>query len=181
MIIGLIGGKGVGKDTLGGILSDLLPSYETVAFADPLKEICSCITNTKIGNWYDQNMKNQKLKFPWEDYTYRIFMQKLGTDVMRKHLRDSVWIDCLFSRHQKKKDLIITDIRFNDEARAVILRGGITILVSRELDNKDPHESEVLDIDPDYINVIIDNNGTISDLKLSAQTFVNEILNGGVQ
>lgn len=126
--------------------------------------------------------------------TYRELLQKLGTDLLRNQLHENVWVNALFSKYTKylyqydknSKDLdegytwkdpnwIITDCRFENEAKAVKDRSGILIRVNREditSQNKlNPHTSETA-LDNYKFDYIIDNNSTIEDLIIK----VKEIL-----
>ena len=76
-----------------------------------------------------QKLKNHRLVKP----TPRWFMQKLGTEAMRKITNPNIWINALFSDYDPTDDphWIITDTRFPNEFEAVKDRGGITIKVER--------------------------------------------------
>jgi hypothetical protein len=135
--------------------------------------------------------------------TYRQLLQYLGTDLLRNQLHENVWINALFSKYKyiqyyqgKSVDnkgiydvseadellaeikpiypnWIITDTRFENEAKAVKNRGGIVIRVNSnfidskreitrvEFDNE--HSSETA-LDLYKFDYVIDNNSSIEDL-----------------
>lgn len=72
----------------------------------------------------------------------REFLQKLGTDGLRNGLHGNIWVNALFADYKPETILrnphevimpnwIITDMRFPNEAQAVIDRGGITVRIDR--------------------------------------------------
>lgn len=119
-------------------------------------------------------------------YTPRILMQHIGTNLFRDQLLNNIWVNALFANYKSEctpkdafnKDLpnwIITDVRFPNEVEAIKKRRGIVIRVNRPNINKlidsgidvsklNQHESETaLDNYTDW-DYIIDNNGSIEDL-----------------
>lgn len=184
-IIGLIGNKGVGKDTVAKYFID--EEYKQVAFADTLKESLKVLFN-----WDDELQDQNKKELTDEIWgvSPRTMLQLLGTDFLRhycdKYLDTSIIYKGkkeTFSYHIKKlfldirediekgKKFIFSDIRFQDELNFVKLIGGTIFKIERSVKkNKfSNHESEK---NIDYIegvNYVIENNGTIKQLykKLS--------------
>lgn len=130
--------------------------------------------------------------------TYRTFLQKLGTEAMRDGLHVDVWLNALFADYERpstwevryydevnKKGFagyeqvwgtlpnwIITDVRFPNEAQAILARGGKLIRIERDVCQKIDHPSETsLDDWNDWL-CVIKNNGTIEDLKTQVAGFV---------
>lgn len=114
----------------------------------------------------------------------REFLQKLGTDAIRNNIHSNTWINALFADYKEKfignitrKDSIenkdnykypswiITDVRFPNEAEAIIARNGTLIRVNRENNNiKDIHPFETALDNFGLFTYKIDNNGTIEEL-----------------
>jgi len=96
--------------------------------------------------------------------TSRQLMQLIGTDVFRSY-DDEFWIKF----RPSDIDLIISDVRFHNEAQDVT-GDGILILIDRDIakEVKMNHESENLDIGDSYI--IVDNNSTLEELKIKLTT-----------
>src|ERR1051326_2875992 len=65
-----------------------------------------------------------------ENEDVRRFLQRLGTDGVRNHLGDNIWVDSLFRRLESYEEpsartkVVITDVRFPNEADAIRQRGG---------------------------------------------------------
>lgn len=183
MIIGLAGKKGSGKDTLGTYIIEKY-HFQRIAFGDPVKEIC------KILFGFTQNQLHGRGK---EDITQyglkpREAFQCIGTDFGRELIHDifidnksilniergNLWIE-IFNRECEKKtgNVVITDVRFRNEADAIRKKGGIIILINSDFCNSiDNHKSEEVDITPDYI---IRNNSSKEELYKKIDTIINEL------
>ncbi len=162
-LISISGSAGHGKDTVGKIIQWLLSGntegqfieqvcatknnewwleeqsgFEIKKFADKLKQIASLLCGVPLKHWENQDFKNEKMPEDWGVMTYREFLQRLGTDVIRNGLDSNVWVNALFSDYRPQKlseynpsRWIITDTRFPNELEAVKERGGVTIKVVR--------------------------------------------------
>ena len=129
--------------------------------------------------------------FEEEILTPRKILQLLGTEGGRELIHPNLWINALMSEYKtqsidvrltdvEKMELgtdknyirmrglpnwIVTDVRFPNEVQAIKDRGGILIRVEREISAEDTHFSETaLDNYKDWDH-IIENNGTIEELK----------------
>lgn len=187
-IIGLVGNKGVGKDTVAKYFID--EEYNKVAFADTLKESLKVLFN------WDDELYDQKKK-EMEDEKWgvspRTMLQLLGTDFLRNYCKKYLDTSIVykggketFSYHIKKlfldirediekgKKFIFSDIRFQDELNFVKLIGGTIFKIERNVGkNKfSSHESEMNIDSLERIDYTIENNSTINNLykKLSIIT-----------
>ena len=175
MIIGICGKARSGKDTVSSKITMLLlgkPFYP-FNFANNLKRCCAIITNTPISNWYKQNLKNEYLPSPFDEWTYRSFMQQFGTNACRNILDDDIWINSMFAGIDKE-NIIISDVRFINEAAAIKDRGGIIIKVQRDCVENMNHQSEteIDDICPDYI---LDNNYDFEHLNEGIKLILKDL------
>ena len=129
-----------------------------------------------------------------ESYTYRKFLQIIGTDAMRNQVHENIWVNSLFADYNylidKQKDnlnsgerypnWILTDMRFNNELKAVEDRGGITIRVNRDKGfwgNQSQHMINALHpsetaLDNAKFKYVIDNDGTIEELIEKVKTIL---------
>jgi hypothetical protein len=113
--------------------------------------------------------------------TVRDFLQILGTEAMREGLHKNTWVNALLADYKaynvstdevgnvtyRMPHWLITDTRFPNELAAVREKGGIAIKVVRDntTDIGATHSSETaLDHITNW-NYVIDNNGSIEDLK----------------
>lgn len=193
MILGVSGKLGSGKDLFAQTLIELQPekNWQVKKFAGKLKQIASLLTGVPVEKFEDPEFKKEFMPPEWdrvvEGYlgtksvvrmTYREFLQKLGTDAMRDRLHTNVWINALFADYKKKThesprvnstysdypNWIITDVRFPNEAQAVLDRGGKLIRIER-LEFTDNHPSETALDDWKDWDLLLKNTGTIEDFK----------------
>lgn len=123
----------------------------------------------------------------WEDKTdiTRVLLQLYGTEIARKRFDDQFWIKSLAKRVNEDENdvIIITDARFPNELEDirdyVNNRRVIPIRIEREIDRNQlhgEHSSEKALDDYQWWEWIVDNNGTLEDLKASSEVVVEDIL-----
>lgn len=187
MIIGLCGFAQVGKDTLAAELVER-DGYHRVAFADAMRNILyelnpiievprKLFLNGTF--WAGRETQNVRLaeiidKHGWdvakvENPEIRNLLQRLGTDGGRKYLGEDIWVRTALNNQQADK-LVVSDVRFPDEAEAIKVQGGIIVRIKR--DGYEPinaHISETAYQDQDFL---ITNNGTTEDLYNEFKKFI---------
>ena len=170
-LIGLAYKKGVGKDTLGGFMQTQLrcehPGMKVkhVSFAAKLKDICFQLygwAGLERGVYYESHRELKEVVLPLIEISPRQIWIEVG-NYLRK-VYEATWID--YALHSVKADvIIITDVRFQNEALAIKAAGGNLIRIDRAgiPQGTDPAETE-LDrwLAWDYL---LDNNGTLRELN----------------
>lgn len=200
MIIGVYGKIGAGKDTFARMIQSMQPDYDwrIKKFAGKLKEVASILTGLPIEKWDDRSTKETYMGDEW-GMTYRQFMQRLGTEVMRNNLHEDVWVNALlsdyrlrsrlikkFTTHEDNKTMtaydevfsypnwIIADVRFPNEAEAIRrMDMPLVKIVGSGLQSQ--HISETAMDNYGRFDFIIDNTGGINDLWRQA-AFVAEVI-----
>lgn len=167
MIIGLTGKKFHGKDTVAGIILEHDNTYTLLSFAEPIKQALSIIHVIPKEYFDDPNKKETPLS-EWNNLTPRSLAQWLGTDIYRNQFDQNVWLRNMKLRIGELKNVIITDIRFDNEANFIKELGGIIIKVDASVrkNKSDNHISEN-GIDEKLVDIIVDNNGSFEDLNKS--------------
>ena len=176
MLIGLCGLKNSGKSTISKFLVQHY-NFNEFAFADSLKRACIEIfglTNEQVfGSFQDK----ETIDDYW-NVSPRVIMQTLGTLVrnLSKIIPNlnHVWIRKIHKKIielPKNTNIVISDVRYNDEAEMIKKLGGIVIKIERKKinDQKDCHESENQQIISDFI---IYNNSSIENLYLQIKKII---------
>ena len=140
LLIGITGKVGSGKSTTAGFLvDDCMLEY---SFASPLKEIAKI-----IGFDHDQVYGTQEQKLEINKFwgiSGRQFLQVFGSEVCRDYLpkvlpdmrfeSKTLWIK-LFEKYyddSRENDLVISDVRFSDEAKSIREHGGYIVKIVRD-------------------------------------------------
>lgn len=136
--------------------------WEIRKYAGKLKDIAAHLLGIDVEEFENQDFKKTVLDPMWwtpcdEGYqpmTVREFLQKLGTDALRKGLHENVWVNALMADYDEdQSDWIITDTRFPNEAKAIKEKGGVLIRIERpgvKPINNHPSETSLDNWDFDY-------------------------------
>lgn len=179
MLIGITGKAGSGKTTLGNIL--VKRRFIDVAFADTLKSAAAIIFALPIEYFYDFELKEKPIGF-WQ-LSPRQMLQKLGTEACRNNIDKDIWIKSLeaslSANFSPNNDIVITDVRFDNEAEMIRKKGGIVfhIVTSRESqldDDTKAHASEV-EVEFKQGDFLLWNDGTIDDLETEVSWLLNKL------
>lgn len=160
LLIGLVGRKRTGKDTVAKFVDEMSEGMSVMSFADPLKMACKhayCLSESQLEQTKDV------IDSRW-GMTPRDMMKSLGVKYFRSQDPDH-WIKNMVFRLQGLDNVIISDARFHNEAMFIKRHGGVLVHVSRDLEsNEDNHVSERTtdDIVCDYF---IRNDGSLDDLR----------------
>lgn len=173
-LVGLMGRKHSGKDTL---YRQTQRVYYRVAFAEPLKGAASRLFDFSSHQLEDPEAK--ETVDPRWGFTPRRALQVLGTEVCRGHLArelglsESIFVTLArreirrLNALKRSLGVVVTDVRFEDEAKMVLDEGGFLVLVTRPSLPSIPageHVSETLEMAP-HLEII--NDGTLEQLKLA--------------
>jgi hypothetical protein len=170
MIIGLSGYARSGKDTLAGMLIGLY-GYQNRAFANPIRNLLyemnpqvrdDCRVKEAVDTY---GWDEAKVKFP----EVRALLQNLGVGA-RTLFNDQFWVTQGLAGVKNGDKVVITDVRFPNEAEAIKSLGGQVWRIKRlGIDAVNEHISETA-MDDYPVDQIFINNGTVEDLMALLKT-----------
>jgi hypothetical protein len=195
MIIGFVGFIGSGKDTAADYLVNF-HGFRRDSFANTLKDAVANVfgldrtllegRTSEARAWREEvdTWWAERLNMP--NLTPRWVLQYWGTEVCRQGFHDDIWIASVENKMRKTTDnIVISDVRFPNEIKAIHNAGGIVVRVQRGvmphwydvaiqankgsesaqnfLKKEGIHASETAWVGGD-IDHVIDNNTTIDDL-----------------
>jgi hypothetical protein len=184
-LVGLIGRKQVGKDSVYGFLREHF-GYSRAAFADPLKDV-ALFTNPWIIAEEDSGMRAWRLRDVvdhqgWEMAKQipevRRILQELGLGVRLKVAEDT-WIRAtLDNALAQGGPVVVTDVRFPNEADEILRAGGILVRVSRPyFESDDGHASES-GLPERVVSAHLINMGSLEDLESQVLRVFNSLGDG---
>ena len=170
-IIGLTGYAQSGKDTLASILVEKY-GYSRIAFADKIRDFLYGI-NPMVAcspTGYLQDLVNlvgwDKAK---QEPQVRRLLQDLGISA-RDLIDENIWVTAALGNVDSDQRVVVTDVRFENEARMIKIMGGQLWRVKRiGVGPVNDHVSES-ELDGYKMDQIFLNNGTLGDLELLVTT-----------
>jgi hypothetical protein len=169
MIIGLGGYAQTGKDTVADYLVKH-HNFTRVAYADRIREALfeldpivtiasgSPVTLKPVIDLYGWD--EAKILFP----EVRRLIQRFGTEVGRTIWDENFWVKQAFSKIKQYENVVVTDVRFVNEAVAIQANGGkLWRVVRNNVGPVNRHSSEVA-LDNFDFDATIDNNGSLKSL-----------------
>lgn len=141
ILIGFIGFISSGKDTAADYLVNY-HEFRRESFASTLKDAIANIFGwdrillegrTKEAREWRETVDQwwaKRLNMP--ELTPRWILQHWGTEVCRNYFHDDIWIASLENKLKKIKDnIVISDVRFPNEMKAIRNSGGIVVRIKR--------------------------------------------------
>ena len=193
MLIGVTGKKRSGKDTLAQAL--IGAGFVRVAFADPIRALAYALDPLVWVEADEQYLLPPAVRFLGRGSSHRLAwlvdvvgweaakntrevrrtLQRLGADAGRAVLGESVWLDLGMTAALRHPDVVITDVRFPDEADAVRTAGGLVVRVTRPgVTSTDTHATETA-MDGYPVDVELINDTTIDALHAAALTLIRGV------
>lgn len=196
-IIGIVGFIGSGKGTISDHLVEQY-GYKTESFAKSLKDATAAIFgwdrrllegDTKESRAYREVVDEWWSKeLNIENFTPRLALQLIGTNVMRNNFHQDIWITSLKERIlNNDSNIVITDCRFENEVDTIKSLGGIIVRSKRGDDpewfndvlnnisvpeNVHPSEYSWIGCDIDYV---LENDGTIEEFHEKIDNLIKKL------
>lgn len=200
MIVGLVGLIGSGKGTVGDML--ISEGFKHESFASPLKDAAASIfywnRDSLEGVTPESRAWRERVDTWWSDrlgipdFSPRLALQLLGTEVFRNHFHMDTWILSMEARlREEKNNVVITDARFPNEINMIRRQGGVVVRVKR---GDDPEWFGLAETNPDSMpqvypdvhaseyswcsitpNYLITNDGTLEELQQTVTDLLEDL------
>lgn len=133
-IIGLVGLAGAGKSTVASYLEERW-SFVEIAFADPIVDMAAALmARAGVGGEWMTERALKEQPMPVLGMSYRQLAQTLGTQWGRT-LAPDLWIkiarQAVYYLQEHEEHVVISDVRFFNEAQLVRELGGTLVRVQR--------------------------------------------------
>lgn len=174
-LIGLTAPARAGKDTIGDMLSKHFNSAR-VAFAAPLRSALRAMIPDLTDEHFFGSLKEVPLD--WLGKSPRQLMQTLGTEWGRNLIHSEIWLKlaerAIDKYHSQQFHVVVTDVRFENEAHFIRQKGGQIWHIRRgDAPKVNAHASEA-GVQVVKGDLIIDNNGSLDQLEgLVIHAFTN--------
>ncbi len=192
MIIGISGKARSGKDTFAEMLATELnnegayPPYVMMAFANELKLRCQAAFDLTWEQLWgdDKEVPDERYvkvprttltgtgEMPIVYWTAREIMQNYGA--FYRTIDNEFWVKNLFKVIEDKEytNVIVTDVRYTNEADYILNNGGYVIRINRESKDAVHNKTHPSEIELDYykrFDFTVINNRGLGELKESAK------------
>jgi len=175
MIIGLAGVARAGKNTVADYLSENY-GYKQVSFADPIKDAIYQL-NPIVTFSAHEDLRLQYVvdhegwEFAKNYAEVRRLLQIFGTEVGREMFGTDIWVKKALENVEYFDRIVVTDVRFPDEAEAIKRLYGEVWRIDRGSPIND-HISENA-LNHWQFDATFDNNGTIPDLTRKVEDYLH--------
>ncbi len=179
ILIGLTGPPGCGKDTAAAhLVKD--HGFARLAFADPIRQVALAVDPyvhffrlSEIVDLYGWDKAKRQPEV-------RRLLQTIGTEAGRDIHGADVWVDKTFAAIKQlgpDQPVVLTDVRFDNEARRLRTFGGRLARVRRKTDNEDAvmaHQSETESATL-WAHHYLPNNGSVTELHRRLDRLVDRL------
>lgn len=165
MLIGLTGRAQSGKDTAYGCMEDMYGGRRHVerrAFADLLYQSAAAALGTTPNLLRELKVEDDAEVIIRDAnkvrarVSVRRYLQRYGTEAHRDTFGSRFWVDAVDLTHGDRDLVVVTDVRFENEADAVREAGGHVVRVVGPPTPDDDHASEA-PISDHLVDYILDN------------------------
>lgn len=191
MIIGLCGAQGAGKDTAGNILVEKF-GFQRISFASSLKDVISVLfswprdllegTTEESRIWREQVNEFWAIKTNIPDFSPRKALQLIGTDCLRNHFCQNIWVHIVESKIaavlaiNPLAKVVLTDCRFMNEIDMIQqFSNSFIVKIERSTceSSKQLHASEK-EWQLTSFSHVIENNGSVEKLEQQLNLFFSK-------
>lgn len=163
-IVGLSGKARAGKDTAARIMVEKY-GFTQLSFAAPLKDMAASVTGVDRVVFDHPELKEKPLKI-LGDRTPRQVLEIFG--IAGRDIHPDFWVDKAFKQIGDSGRYVFSDMRFSNEASAVLKHAGWTVRIERDATDNDALQSKHvsnLALDNVSFDFRVKNNGSLTDFE----------------
>jgi hypothetical protein len=173
LLVGLTGPAGCGKDTVANMMTK--EGFTRYTLALPLKSGLQAMLGIPLEIWDDRVAKEQPLD--WLGKSPRQLAQTLGTEWGRICVDQDLWVKLMLRRWQWLRSgsnprMVVTDVRFNNEAKAIIEAGGTVWRVQRPTVAFVAEHVSENGVDSQFVTGVVKNEGDIDALAVTVAHWI---------
>lgn len=141
VLIGLTGPAGSGKSTATELLVNTIPNVTEVQLAGPIKDMLTILLGEWFNgmeevDWNNREWKESPLFHIPGNPSPRRLAQTLGTEWGRDVIHPDLWVAAgesnIKSSMARHFDVVVSDVRFDNEAEMIKRLGGMIVKITRE-------------------------------------------------
>jgi ABC-type dipeptide/oligopeptide/nickel transport system ATPase component len=180
LIIGISGKIGSGKDTVAREIMKAFPEYSfnRKSFGYNVKKTVGLLTGIDLRTILSRKIKSEYIS-EWGMTVGELF-QCVGNG-LREKTKDDAWIYSLFNNVKNEENIIITDVRYLNEAESILNRGGYLIRLKgdpKEVGKNDKrsitHVSEIELDNFDKFDIVYENVPPIENIQMLIKNIKNK-------
>lgn len=181
-IVGLTGFAGAGKDTAAQFLKEALAARQKrvacMAFADPIR---AALMAMGVPSSYMNERSLKEAPIPGIGVSYRLLAQTLGTEWGRQQISADFWVSLVEQRlqgldmvHHLPNVLVMTDVRFQNEADWIRRQHGMLVRVDRQ--GVAPVRCHVSERELHGIEHVVRNDSDLEALRTRCDALCHQVL-----
>lgn len=175
MIIGICGPARSGKGEAAKVIKDMF-GFDEYSFASPIRNFMIDFLGLAGGLAELDEIKDLP-HYLLNEKTPRYAMQTLGTEWGRDMIWSELWVNRCIKMSQRSRHAVISDVRFDNEAKAINNAGGVIIKVVRpDIRIKESSHSSEKQISEDLLYKTITNDSDIWTFRQNVFSVVDTII-----
>ena len=181
LVVGVGQSSRVGKDTFSDMLAaelrGLVGWVYRDAFADRLKAHCReayTWAGLRDRHYYNRRPEERTVVLPALGKTPVEVWVEVGNAL--RGVYSDTWVDLLFASYGPHANLVISDVRFPNEAKSILDRGGYLVKVTRPSVTVKHGSDEMIPEDSTIWDYRAANDGSLDRLRAQAKRIAKDIV-----
>lgn len=177
LLVGIAGFARAGKSSIAKVLESECGFIEH-SFASAIRRFTIQLV-TEVNPEFDLERDKTVPQHALSGRTPRSFMQLLGTEFGRNLVHPGFWVNHTMMKVRRARDagfpVVISDVRFKDEAEAIRAMGGVVLWVHRPGIEAGEHASEQ-GFPAHLVDLTIHNDSTLGQLRKGTKNLHHDLV-----